>query len=90
MPLIGAVPEEGEARTVFDGVRHGQAIERDAPLIDGLYICGGLGSRGFTWAPWGAEVLASQLLGEPSAASRPALEAISPMRLILRGLKRGS
>lgn len=89
LPLIGAVPDAAEARAVFDGVRHGQAIERDAPLIDGLYICGGLGSRGFTWAPWGAEILASQVLGEPSAASRPALEAISPMRLILRELKRG-
>lgn len=89
LPLIGAVPDETRARQIFDGVRHGQAIEADAPLIDGLYICGGLGSRGFTWAPWGAEILASQLLCEPSGASLPALEAVSPMRLILRGLKRG-
>jgi tRNA 5-methylaminomethyl-2-thiouridine biosynthesis bifunctional protein len=89
LPLVGAIPDEAKAREIFDGVRHGQAIEADAPLVDGLYIAGGLGSRGFTWAPWASEILASQLLDEPAPATSSALEAVSPMRLILRALKRG-
>ncbi|WP_084421060.1 tRNA (5-methylaminomethyl-2-thiouridine)(34)-methyltransferase MnmD [Henriciella litoralis] len=89
LPLIGAVPDEARARDVFDGVRHGQTVDQDAPLINGLYLSGGFGSRGFTWGPWAGEILAAQLLGEPSPASKPALEAVAPMRQILRDLKRG-
>ncbi|WP_026180709.1 tRNA (5-methylaminomethyl-2-thiouridine)(34)-methyltransferase MnmD [Henriciella marina] len=89
LPLIGAVPDEAAAREIFDGVRHGQTIEADAPLVDGLFLSGGFGSRGFTWAPWAGEILAAQILSEPAPATVSALEAVSPMRLILRALKRG-
>lgn len=89
LPLIGAVPDETAAREIFDGVRHGQTIEADAPLVDGLFVSGGFGSRGFTWAPWAGEILAAQILSEPAPATVSVLEAVSPMRLILRALKRG-
>lgn len=89
LPLIGAVPHEAAAREIFDGVRHGQTIEADAPLVDGLFVSGGFGSRGFTWAPWAGEILAAQILSEPAPATVSVLEAVSPMRLILRALKRG-
>ncbi|WP_233348567.1 FAD-dependent 5-carboxymethylaminomethyl-2-thiouridine(34) oxidoreductase MnmC [Henriciella algicola] len=89
LPLIGAVPDEAAAREIFDGVKHGQAIEADAPLVGGLFMAGGFGSRGFTWGPWAGEILAGQILEEPAPATEPALEAVSPMRLILRALKRG-
>lgn len=88
LPLIGAVPDFEAAAEVFDGVRHGQQVEADAPLVPGLYMSGGLGSRGFTWAPWAGEILAAQLLSEPAPASVDALQAVSPMRQILRDLKR--
>ena len=88
LPLIGAVPDFEAAVEVFDGVRHGQQVEADAPLVPGLYMSGGLGSRGFTWAPWAGEILAAQLLSEPAPASVDALAAVSPMRQILRDLKR--
>ncbi|MGB3625328.1 MAG: tRNA (5-methylaminomethyl-2-thiouridine)(34)-methyltransferase MnmD [Henriciella sp.] len=89
LPLIGAVPDVEQAKTVFEGVRHGQTIDADAPLVPGLYLSGGMGSRGFTWAPWAGEILAAQLLSEPAPASIDALAAVSPMRQILRDLKRG-
>ena len=89
LPLIGAVPDATVAREIFEGVKHGQAIEADAPLVDGLFIAGGFGSRGFTWGPWAGEILAGQILREPAPATGPALNAVSPMRLILRALKRG-
>lgn len=88
LPLIGAVPDLNDALRIFDGVRHGQTAEADAPLVPGLCLSAGMGSRGFTWAPWAGEILAAQLLSEPAPASIDALRAVSPMRQILRDLKR--
>ena len=88
LPLIGRLPEAGKAREIFEGVRHGRPAQADAPLHETLLISGGFGSRGFTWGPWAGEILAAQLLGEPAPASEGALQAISPMRQILRDLKR--
>lgn len=90
LPLIGRVPEHAQVLQVFDGVRYGQPVERDAPLAGHLLIAGGFGSRGFTWGPWAGEILASQLLDEPAPATQQALQAVSPMRQILRRLKRGN
>ena len=73
LPLIGAVPDEVRAREVFDGVRHGKTVEADAPLIDGLYLAGGYGARGFTWAPWAGEVLTVRwgaVRGGPASSPR--------------------
>ena len=89
LPLIGRLPLEAEALEIFDGVRNGQPANEDAPLTGHLLIAGGFGSRGFTWGPWAGEILAGQLLGEPAPATMMALQAVSPMRQILRRLKRG-
>ena len=89
LPLIGALPDVAAATQVFDGVRTGRKVEADAPRVEGVYVAGGFGARGFTWAPWAGEILAAQILGGPAPAPVSALEAISPMRLILRRLKRG-
>ncbi|WP_300381801.1 tRNA (5-methylaminomethyl-2-thiouridine)(34)-methyltransferase MnmD [Henriciella sp.] len=89
LPLIGRVPDHERAMTVFDDVRHGRPAKANAPLSDNLLVSGGFGSRGFTWGPWAGEVLAAQLLGEPAPASEKSLQAVSPMRQILRSLKRG-
>jgi tRNA U-34 5-methylaminomethyl-2-thiouridine biosynthesis protein MnmC, C-terminal domain len=51
-------------------------------LIPGVSIAGGLGSRGLLWAPLGAELLASQLTGEPLPLSRDHAGAISPRRFL--------
>lgn len=88
LPLIGRVPDHDRALKIFDGVRHGQTVAADAPLSENLLVAGGFGSRGFTWGPWAGEILAAQLLGEPAPASERALQAIAPMRQILRDLKR--
>ena len=61
----------------------------DAPVHPGLYALGGLGSRGFTFAPWLAEILAAQICGEPRPATQAAMEAVSPARFLRRALKRG-
>jgi tRNA 5-methylaminomethyl-2-thiouridine biosynthesis bifunctional protein len=50
--------------------------------IEGVCIAGGLGSRGLLWAPLGAELLASQLAGDPLPLARDHAGAISPRRFL--------
>ncbi len=50
--------------------------------IEGIHTATGLGSRGLLWAPLGAELLASQLSGEPLPLPRDLGGAISPRRFL--------
>lgn len=60
------------------------------PWIKGLYINVAHGSRGFTSAPYCAEILAQMICAEPYSADKEILSALNPNRFILRklGLKR--
>ena len=89
LPLIGAVPDYSAVLETYAGMRKGRPADADAPILPGILMVNGFGARGFTWGPWAGRVLAAQCLGGPSPAEVPALEAVSPMRLILRALKRG-
>jgi tRNA 5-methylaminomethyl-2-thiouridine biosynthesis bifunctional protein len=89
LPLIGAVPDYPSACETFAGLRKGRPADADAPVLPGIFMVNGFGARGFTWGPWAGRVLAALCLGGPSPAEVAALEAISPLRLILRALKRG-
>ena len=53
-----------------------------ATAAEGLHVATGLGSRGLLWAPLGAELLASQLAGEPLPLPRDLAGAISPRRFL--------
>lgn len=88
LPLIGAVPDAAAAEDILAGLKKGRAAEADAPSRAGIYVSGGFGARGFTWAPWAAAILSARLAGAAAPASRPALSAVSPMRFVLRSLKR--
>lgn len=60
-----------------------------APILDGLYILGGLGSRGLSSGPLAAECLAAQLTDEPLPLDWPTLHKLSPNRMWLRKLLKG-
>nr|WP_321359882.1 FAD-dependent 5-carboxymethylaminomethyl-2-thiouridine(34) oxidoreductase MnmC [uncultured Hyphomonas sp.] len=89
LPLIGAVPDHEAFIETFAGMRKGRPADADAPLLDRIFVSSGFGARGFTWGPWAGSVLAARLCGGPAPASRSALEAVAPARLLLRALKRG-
>lgn len=89
LPLIGRMPDAAAMRD------DRQALERQqwrtSPHTyarEGIFISGGFGSRGFTWAPWSAAILTANLFGDPCPAHTGALQAIVPNRQILRKLKR--
>ncbi|AZG75203.1 FAD-dependent oxidoreductase [Shewanella livingstonensis] len=60
-----------------------------APIYDGLYVLGGLGSRGLSSGPLVAECLAANLCGELSPLSLELQALLSPNRMWLRKLLKG-
>ncbi|AOZ06411.1 bifunctional tRNA (5-methylaminomethyl-2-thiouridine)(34)-methyltransferase MnmD/FAD-dependent 5-carboxymethylaminomethyl-2-thiouridine(34) oxidoreductase MnmC [Cupriavidus malaysiensis] len=87
LPFVGAVADEAEA------ARHAQALRgahlRDLPRLPGLYAALAYASRGLTWAALGAELLASQIEGEPLPLESDLADALDPARLLLRALRHG-
>ena len=47
-----------------------------------VWLLSGLGSRGLAQGIWGAEIIASHLLGQPIPASKERIKTVSPARLI--------
>lgn len=65
LPLLGPAPDFTLARDIYGDIRHGRSLDTYAslPCHDGLYMLGGLGSRGIVTAPLCAQLLANYLLG---------------------------
>jgi tRNA 5-methylaminomethyl-2-thiouridine biosynthesis bifunctional protein len=54
------------------------------PRYPGLYGLLGYASRGLTWAPLAAELLAASLEGEPLPLESSLVDALDPARFVLR------
>jgi len=85
-PLCGLAPDAAAFNAIHAAHPSDNAT---VPAHDGLYMLGGLGSRGFTLAPLLGEAIAAEICGEPQVLDRGALEAANPARYLLRALKRG-
>lgn len=90
LPLAGPAPNRPRFLKRFDGLRNN--ARRNIPLageyLRGLYLSVGHGSRGLTSTPLTAELLASQICGEPPPLSRELIRALAPARFIIRDLCR--
>lgn len=82
LPLVGALPD---AAATITGSRL-----RDVPRLPGLYGLLGYGSRGLTWAPLAAELLACYLEGEPLPVESELATALDPARFALKAHRRGN
>ena len=76
LPMVGAVP----AAAAVDPATPLHAIAR----VPGLHAVSGFGARGLVWSALAAELLASQLEGDPLPLSRDLAEAVDPARFMLR------
>ncbi|WP_217590100.1 bifunctional tRNA (5-methylaminomethyl-2-thiouridine)(34)-methyltransferase MnmD/FAD-dependent 5-carboxymethylaminomethyl-2-thiouridine(34) oxidoreductase MnmC [Burkholderia sp. GbtcB21] len=85
LPLIGPLADEAQA--VANARALSGAKARDLPRTPGLYGAFGFGSRGLVWAALGAELIASQLEGEPWPLERELAEAVDPARFLIRALR---
>ena len=66
-PIAGPLPDQAAFLSTFARLRHGPrgGPYGPAPLLAGMYALTGFGARGLTAAPLAAELLASQIMGEP-------------------------
>lgn len=77
LPLLGALP--------LPACEPRPAAHVEWPRWPGLFVASGYGARGFVWAPLMAELLASQILGEPLPAEHELAAAVDPARFPWKG-----
>lgn len=83
LPVIGAVPDETLA---LPNARLEQP--RFVPRRAGLFVFCALASRGLSWAPLGARLLAAQIAGTPCPVESSLIDAVDPARFLSRRLRR--
>lgn len=88
LPLVGAMIDVVAARVQAQTLTGAHAP--DLPRTRGLYAALAFGSRGLVWTLLAAEVLASQLEGEPLPLEGDLVDAIDPGRFALQRLRRGA
>ncbi|WP_144111374.1 bifunctional tRNA (5-methylaminomethyl-2-thiouridine)(34)-methyltransferase MnmD/FAD-dependent 5-carboxymethylaminomethyl-2-thiouridine(34) oxidoreductase MnmC [Paraburkholderia sp. BCC1886] len=88
MPMIGQLADETAAAR--DAQRLRGAWPLDLTRSEGLYGAFAYGSRGLVWATLGAELLASQIEGEPWPLTQDLAEDIDPARFLIRALRQGT
>ena len=88
LPMAGPVADWAQLEDTYHPLRKNrkQLIDRRTPYQPGLYVLAGLGSRGFTYAPLAAEVLAGWITGEVMPVSEELVKALHPMRFAIRAL----
>ena len=91
LPVVGPVPDREKFNACYAGLKTKKTrfIDEECPVVPGLFVLAGLGSRGLTAAPLTAEVLVSDIMGEPSPVPRYLQQALSPARFLKRGVVRG-
>lgn len=90
LPMIGPAPDRPFFMEHFNALRTGS---RHTPVpagryFPGLYVNLGHGSRGLTTTGISGEILAAYIEDEPQPIDKEVLEAIHPVRFIVRDLKR--
>ncbi len=90
LPVAGPLPDPQIFAQIYDDIGKGflkREFER-CPLLPGLYITTGHGSKGITSSLLAAEILAGYITGEPQPVDRDVLFAVHPARFLLRGIRR--
>ncbi len=90
VPIVGAVPDVFYFNEEYADICHGSItnVYQPASYLDGLYISAAHGSRGFTSSFLAAEIIASQIAGEPAPVNKKILDYLSASRFIVNDLKR--
>lgn len=76
LPMVGALP-------AAHGIDRGTVLS-DIPRQPGAYVLSGYGARGLVWSAIAAELLASQIEGDPLPLERDLCDAVDPARFLLR------
>ena len=89
LPVVGPVPEATKFKKDFERLSHGPRgrFPTSVDYQPNLFVLAGLGSRGIMTSALSAEVLTSQMLGEPWPVERTVTTALSPSRFLARAMK---
>ena len=88
LPFAGRAPNYEDTLTRFASLKHGVMPALTPPSHTGIWLLGGLGARGFTFAPYLGEHIAALAYNTPLPLGRTEAELITPLRFIFRDLKR--
>jgi tRNA 5-methylaminomethyl-2-thiouridine biosynthesis bifunctional protein len=85
LPWIGAVPADAGPAS-----RNASPPDqpRHWPRVPGLFVVGGLGSRGVTWAALAGRLLAAWILDAPFPVEADLVDALDPARVCARAVRR--
>lgn len=90
LPFIGQVGDFEATKHVYQDLpTQTEENAAKAPVYPNLFCMLGLGSRGLSSAPLLAEVLASQICGDPLPLPVDVLEELHPSRMWVRKLRKG-
>jgi tRNA 5-methylaminomethyl-2-thiouridine biosynthesis bifunctional protein len=93
LPVVGPVPDAGfyqeNYAAFFRGKAKAGAVFPEPRVHEGLYVMTGFGSRGITYIPWAARILAAEMLGEPPVVQDDIRHKLSPARFLIRALRKG-
>ncbi|WP_449414063.1 bifunctional tRNA (5-methylaminomethyl-2-thiouridine)(34)-methyltransferase MnmD/FAD-dependent 5-carboxymethylaminomethyl-2-thiouridine(34) oxidoreductase MnmC [Pandoraea soli] len=87
LPMAGQLPDMAALDTQRQQLGGGHL--RDLPRLDGLYASFAFGSRGLVFASLCAELVASQIEGEPWPIGSDLADAIDPARYVMHWLRKG-
>ena len=90
LPMVGAVPDVEAFKQTFDTLRFNAKgkLDQMGTYLPNLYVNCSLGSRGLSYAPLTAEILACEISGQIPPVERELRNAMHPARFIIRDLKR--
>ena len=90
LPIVGPVPDVERMVIDFHALRSNARapVTENGSYLKNLYINCGLGSRGLSYAPLTAEILASDIANEFPPLERDLRLAMHPARFIIRDLKK--
>jgi len=91
LPLVGAIPCHPDRWAGQPPARAEQVrmLPRERDEHGGLFIIGGLGSRGLTWSVLAGELLAHWVCGTPCPVEAELRDALDPARFLARQHRRG-
>ena len=91
LPIVGPAPKLEAMQERFALLKKNARAHIPLPgdYYQGLYISCGYGSRGLSYAPLAAELLAAQICGEVVPVELDLITALNPARFLIRDLKRG-
>ena len=91
IPYIGRVPNYAYTKEKLAHLRRDAKADfkiTDDCFLPNLYISAGHGSNGLSTSPFGAEILASLINGDPLPAASRHISLTCPSRVIVRDLKK--